>query len=106
MSEAAQTAYGKSIAVAQALMASAQKQMTDLERMEQENANVKKAFRTAFEYWADMQPFVPSVEFFQVAADKMKERFNESNQDSLTESLLHAVYDYFNDMAASQKQTA
>ena len=106
MSEAAQTAYGKSIAVAQALMASAQKQMTDLERMEQENANVKKAFRIAFEYWADMQPFMPSAEFFQVAADKMKERFNESNQDVLTENLLHAVYAYFDRMASHQKHTA
>ena len=106
MSEAVQTAYSKAISVAQALMATAQEHMSDIERMEHETASVKKAFRTAFDFWTEMQPFVPSEEFFQVAASKMKEHFNESGQDALTTDLLMAVYAYYDRRARSEKLDA
>ena len=94
MSEAKQTAYDRSLTVAQALMASVQKQKTDLERMEQETAEVKQAFRTAYEYWQEMQPVNLSCDYFTLAGSRADTRFNTAGQGKMVELLLCAVLEW------------
>ena len=52
------------------------------------------AFRSAYEYLQEMWPPVNSVEFFQVAAAKGNERFNNSDGNRLLQKLLVAVFEY------------
>ena len=49
---------------------------------------------TAYEYLQEMWPPVNSVEFFQVAAAKGNERFNNSDGNRLLQKLLVAVFEY------------
>jgi len=59
------------------------------------------AFRSAYEYLQEMWPPVNSVEFFQVAAAKGNERFNNSNGNKLLQKLLVAVLSYMEDEITS-----
>ena len=94
MNTATQTAYGKSIEIAKTLMESAQTKQTELEQLEQETGNAKKAFRTAYEYWVEMQPIMSTVDYWTMAALRADARYNASNQDELTFRLISTVLDY------------
>ena len=62
---------------------------------EQQKASMHKhAFRTAFDYLAEMWPPVLSADYFTLAAAKCNERFNQSGQDKLTHELLMGVFNY------------
>ena len=100
----AQTAYSKSIDVAKALMASAQHKQTELEKMEQDTTNAKTAFRTAFEFWKEMQPVSLTADYFTLAVTRANARYNATNQDELTRRLIYAVLDYLEYMATANNQ--
>lgn len=104
MSEVQTTEYAKSLAVAQALRETVEQKKTELEMLEQETANAKKAFRTAFEYWTEMQPIMLTVDYFTLAAARANARFNATGQDELTRRLVNAVLDYLDYKATSSGQ--
>ena len=94
MSEQHKTAYEQSIAAAQELMNGVKKEQSELERAEKERKAAKAAFRTAYEYWEEMQPVMNTVDYFTLAAAKCNERFNNAGQDRLAQLLLKAVFDW------------
>ena len=61
---------------------------------QQKVAMHKHAFRTAFDYLAEMWPPTLSQDYFTLAATKCNERFNQSGQDKLTHELLMGVFNY------------
>lgn len=105
MNTATQTAYGKSIEIAKTLMESAQTKQTELEQLEQETGNAKKAFRTAYEYWVEMQPVALSADYFTLAVARANARYNAADQDELTRRLINAVLDYLEYTATNNGQT-
>lgn len=94
MSEAPTTAYAQSIAAAQELMNGVKKEQSELDSAEKERKAAKAAFRTAYEYWEEMQPVTNSADYFTLAATKCNERFNNAGQDRLAQLLLKAVFDW------------
>ena len=89
-----QTAYATSLQSARSLMQSVQMEQSELERAEKERKAAKVAFRTAYEYWEEMQPVTNSADYFTLAATKCNERFNNAGQDRLAQLLLKAVFDW------------
>lgn len=94
MSEAIANAYTQSQQAGRALMQSVQMEQSELERAEKERKAAKVAFRTAYEYWEEMQPVTNSADYFTLAATKCNERFNNAGQDRLAQLLLKAVFDW------------
>lgn len=68
--------------------------MDAVEKLEKLHDCHKPAFRTAFDYLEAMWPPVLSVEFFQVAAARMKDEANAHGNDKLTNELLMTIYTY------------
>ena len=99
------TAYSKSMDIAKALMETAGTKQTELEKMEQETANAKKAFRTAFDYWTEMQPVALSADYFTLAVARANARYNAADQDELTRRLINAVLDYLEYTATQSNRT-
>ena len=99
------TAYSKSMDVARALMEHTKTKETELERLERETANAKKAFRTAFDYWTEMQPVALSADYFTLAVARANARYNAADQDELTRRLINAVLDYLEYTATQSNRT-
>ena len=88
------TAYEQSQQAGRALMQSVQMEQSELDSAEKERKAAKAAFRTAYEYWEEMQPVTNSADYFTLAATKCNERFNNAGQDRLAQLLLKAVFDW------------
>lgn len=74
-------------------------------RQQADQAEVHKhAFRTAFDYLKEMWPPVNTADYFTVAAKKVNERYDTSDQDPLTNKLLMAVYEYLDGEATHATQ--
>lgn len=94
MSEAIANAYTQSQQAGRALMQSVQMEKSELELAEKERKAAKAAFRTAYEYWEEMQPVTNSADYFTLAVTKCNERFSNAGQDRLAQLLLKAVFDW------------
>ena len=99
MSEAIANAYAQSQQAARALMESVQKEQDAADRARQIKQRHQHAFRTAFDYLDEMWEPMLDKGYFMVAAKRMNERWNNSEQDKLTHGLLMAVYNYLEQTA-------
>lgn len=104
MSDTATTAYAQSKQAGIALMQSVQAEQDKIDQMNRIKAVHKHAFRTAFDYLAEMWPPSLSADYFTLAAAKCNERFNLSGQDKLTHELLMGVFNYLEAAAMEDKK--
>lgn len=63
----------------------------------------KAAFRTAFDYLAEMWPPMNSKDYFALAASKADARYAASHHDDLAHKLLSAILEYVINIALQQK---
>ena len=94
------TAYEQSQQAGRMLMQSLAQAEQSVATEQQKAAMHKYAFRTAFDFLAEMWPPVLSADYFTLAAAKCNERFNQSGQDKLTHELLLGVFNYLEKAAA------
>ena len=104
MSEAIANAYAQSQQAGRALMQSLAQAEQSVATEQQKTAMHKYAFRTAFDYLAEMWPPVLSADYFTLAAAKCNERFNQSGQDKLTHELLMGVFNYLEAAAVEENK--
>lgn len=88
------TAYEQSQQAGRTLMQSLVNAEQTVATEQQKAATHKYAFRTAFDFLAEMWPPSLSADYFTLAATKCNERFNQSGQDKLTHELLMGVFNY------------
>ena len=100
MSEISTNAYTQSMQAGRALMQSLVNAEQTVATEQQKVATHKYAFRTAFDFLAEMWPPTLSQDYFTLAAAKCNERFNQSGQDKLTHELLLGVFNYLETAAA------
>lgn len=100
------TAYEQSQQAGRALMQSLAQAEQSVATEQQKTAMHKYAFRTAFDFLAEMWPPVLSQDYFTVAAAKCNERFNQSGQDKLTHELLMGVFNYLETVVVEENGKA
>lgn len=64
----------------------------------------KAAFRTAYEYFEQMQPVRSDVDFWMVAAKRANEKYNEAGQSSLAQALILAVFSWMDTEAKKEPE--
>lgn len=100
------TAYEQSQQAGRTLMQSLAQAEQSVATEQQKTAMHKYAFRTAFDFLAEMWPPVLSADYFTVAAAKCNERFNQSGQDKLTHELLLGVFNYLETVVVEENGKA
>ena len=98
------TAYEQSQQAVRALMQSLAQAEQSVTTEQQKVATHKYAFRTAFDFLAEMWPPTLSQDYFTLAAAKCNERFNQSGQDKLTHELLLGVFNYLETVVVEESK--
>lgn len=99
MSETVTNAYTQSQQAARALMDSVRVEQNEADMARQTKTRHQHAFRTAFDYLDEMWEPRLDENYFALAAKRMNERWNNSEQDKLTHGLLLAVFNYLEQAA-------
>ena len=100
-----QTAYAQSIAAAQALYFSAQKEQTELEWLEAKKAMHKRAFRVPFDFLESFAwPPENTVEYWKMVTDRMALLYAENKENKLCELFLLAVHEYLEDVGKEREK--
>lgn len=89
-----QTAYALSVAAAQKLMQSVQKEQTEIEWLEEKKAQHKKAFRLAFDFLEKMWPPENTLDYWTMVCAQTALLYSESSENKLCKLFLLAIMDY------------
>lgn len=99
-----QTSYAQSIAAAQALFNSVQKEQTEIEWLQSEYDKGTKAFRAVFDerklYW----PPENSADYWTMITGKLALVYNENKDNRLCQLFLLALLEYFEEIGKEREK--